>query len=58
MRKNNTSPFLLQRQMMTAIKQLPREKKRLLAEYQLRLVSDFSQFPIEALRRKYEMEVR
>lgn len=58
MKNNSVSPFLLQRQMMVAIKKLLKDKNRLLAEYQLRLVEDFSQFPIDALKRKYEAEVR
>lgn len=58
MKNSSLNPFLIQRQMMNVIKRLPKEKKKLLAEYQLRLVDDFAKFPVEFLRRKYDAEVR
>lgn len=58
MKKSSFNPFLVQRQMMSVIKRLPKEKKKLLAEYQLRFVDDFAKFPVEALKRKYDVEVQ
>lgn len=58
MTKSSVNPFLIQRQMISVIKRLSKEKKRLLAEYQLRLVDDFVKFPVDSLRRKYDVEVQ
>ena len=51
--KNKKNPFLIQRQMMQAIKCLPKEYKRCLAQAQLKLVQDSQTMTILEFKKKY-----